>query len=77
MSFLSPPDLLTAAAAAAAAAPAGGAAIDQIVIATVGATLLTGLLLYLGIGHRTGRSQILARIPALPRRPPACPAGRR
>jgi hypothetical protein len=47
---------------AAAAAPAGGAAIDQIVIATVGASLLTGLLLYLGIGHRTGRSQVLARV---------------
>ena len=60
MSLPAPPEFLTAAAAA--AAPAGGAAIDQIVIATVGATLLTGLLLYLGIGHRTGRSQILTRI---------------
>ena len=43
-------------------APAGGAELDQIIIATAGALLLTGVLLFLGVGHRTGRNRVLARI---------------
>ena len=47
---------------AAAAPPAGGAELGQIVIATVAATLVTCALLYLGLGHRTGRVKILQRL---------------
>jgi hypothetical protein len=47
---------------AAAAPPAGGAEIVQIFIATLGATVLTCALLYLGFGHRSGRVQILQRL---------------
>ncbi len=39
--------------------PAGGAALGQIVIASVVAALLTGGLLALGYGHRTGRTDLL------------------
>ncbi|MEV0054453.1 hypothetical protein AB0H34_28605 [Saccharopolyspora shandongensis] len=42
--------------------PAGGAALDQILIASGSATLLTALLLLLGYGHRTGRIKLLARL---------------
>lgn len=41
--------------------PAGGAAIGQIVIATAGATLLTAALMFLGMGHRSGRVVLLGR----------------
>ncbi|HWT91572.1 MAG TPA: hypothetical protein VN238_01120, partial [Solirubrobacteraceae bacterium] len=44
--------------------PAGGAAIDQIAIATVGATVVTALLLWLGMGHRSGNVQLLGRAAA-------------
>jgi len=47
---------------AAAAPPAGGAEIAQIVIATTAATIVTCALLFLGLGHRTGRVQILQRL---------------
>jgi hypothetical protein len=47
---------------AAAAAPAGGAEIGQIVIATTAATIVTCALLYLGLGHRSGRVQVLQRL---------------
>ncbi|HET8955038.1 MAG TPA: hypothetical protein VFN18_05205 [Solirubrobacterales bacterium] len=47
---------------AAAAPPAGGAEIGQIVIATTAATLVTAALLFLGLGHRSGRVQILQRL---------------
>jgi len=47
---------------AAAAPPAGGAEIGQIVIATVAATIVTAALLYLGLGHRSGRVKILQRL---------------
>ncbi len=47
---------------AAATPPAGGAAIDQIVIATTAATIVTAALLYLGLGHRSGRVRILQRL---------------
>jgi hypothetical protein len=48
--------------AQAAAPPAGGAALDQIIIATAGAMLLTGALLFLGLGHRSGRVPYLGRL---------------
>ena len=41
--------------------PAGGAELGQVVGATAVGALLTGLLLALGFGHRTGRTQLLAR----------------
>jgi hypothetical protein len=47
---------------AAAAPPAGGAEIGQIVIATTAATIVTAALLYLGLGHRSGRVKILQRL---------------
>ena len=47
---------------AAAAPPAGGAALDQVIIATLAATIVTGLLFTLGAGHRLGRTKILQRL---------------
>ena len=41
--------------------PAGGAALDQVAIATVGAMIASGVLLYLVIGHRWGRVRTLGR----------------
>ena len=56
--------LLAAAPAQAASEPAGGAATAEIVIATLGAGLLTTLLLAVGIGHRSGRVKVLGRAAA-------------
>jgi len=53
---------------AAAAPPAGGAEIAQIVIATTAASLITCALLFLGLGHRSGRTQILQRLSDLSER---------
>jgi len=50
------------AASNAAAEPAGGAALTDVMIATVGASVLTVLLLAIGMGHRSGRVRILGRI---------------
>jgi hypothetical protein len=47
---------------AAASPPAGGAEIAQIVIATAAATIVTCALLFLGLGHRTGRVEVLQRL---------------
>jgi hypothetical protein len=47
---------------AAASPPAAGAEIGQIAIATAAATVVTFALLYLGFGHRSGRTQILQRL---------------
>jgi hypothetical protein len=47
---------------AAASPPAGGAEIGQIVIATTAATIVTCALLFLGLGHRSGRVKILQRL---------------
>jgi hypothetical protein len=47
---------------AAASPPAGGAELGQIVIATVAATIVTGALLFLGLGHRSGRVKVLQRL---------------
>jgi len=71
MSFLTTP---LATAIQAAAEPAGGAAIDQIVIATLGAVIATAILGGLGFGHRAGRTQILARIGAFSERVSGLPA---
>jgi hypothetical protein len=42
--------------------PAGGAEIAQIMIATLAATIVTCALLFLGFGHRSGRTRILQRL---------------
>ena len=47
---------------AAASPPAGGAELGQIVIATVAAVIVTAALLYLGLGHRSGRVHVLQRL---------------
>jgi hypothetical protein len=47
---------------AAAPPPAGGAEIAQIAIASVAAAIVTCALLFLGLGHRSGRTQILQRL---------------
>jgi hypothetical protein len=47
---------------AAATPPAGGAAIDQVIIATVAAMVVTGVLVALGVRHRRGRTAILERL---------------
>jgi hypothetical protein len=52
---------LSAAPAHAASEPAGGAAIADVMIATLGATVLTMLMLAVGMGHRSGRVKFLAR----------------
>src|SRR6478735_1610394 len=44
--------------------PAGGAALDQIVIASTAALLLTATLLYVGFGYRAGRLAWLHRFTA-------------
>ncbi|HEY4276903.1 MAG TPA: hypothetical protein VGM91_01715 [Conexibacter sp.] len=44
--------------------PAGGAAIGQVVIASTAALILTSALLYLGMGHRSGRVALLGRAAA-------------
>ena len=46
------------------AAPAGGAALDQIAIATAGATVLTAAMLTLASGHRSGRIRWIGRVGA-------------
>jgi hypothetical protein len=43
-------------------APAGGAAISEIVIATAGASVITIVLLLVGLGHRSGRITWLRRL---------------
>ena len=45
--------------------PAGGAELGQVVIATAGAVLVTSVLLYVGLGHRSGRVAVLGRLAAL------------
>jgi hypothetical protein len=41
--------------------PAGGAAIDQVVIATAAALVLSGAISWLGMGHRSGKVPYLGR----------------
>lgn len=44
------------------AKPAGGAALDQVAIATGAAGLVTVVLLWLGMGHRSGKVALLGRL---------------
>ena len=55
-------------AASAASEPAGGAELSQVAIATVGAMLATGVLLYVVIGHRWGRVPLLKHLSAFSER---------
>jgi len=50
------------------APPAGGAATGEILLATVSASVLTGVLIWLGNGHRRGTVPILGRIAAFSNR---------
>ncbi|MGH3381175.1 MAG: hypothetical protein ACRDP6_41225 [Actinoallomurus sp.] len=50
--------------AAAQPKPAGGAAFGQVLVASGAAAVLTAALLVLGVGHRTGRIGLLARLAA-------------
>ena len=50
------------------APPAGGAAIGQVIIATAAASLIMSALLYLGLGHRSGRVPFLGRLAAFSER---------
>src|SRR5436190_16159184 len=52
---------LTTLAATAETAPAGGAAVGEIILATLGATVITTGLFALGWAHRTGRTDLLRR----------------
>src|SRR4051794_13996706 len=45
-----------------AAKPAGGAALDQVAIASGAALVVTAVLLWLGLGHRSGRVGLLGRL---------------
>ncbi|MEK6278401.1 MAG: hypothetical protein AABM29_10365 [Actinomycetota bacterium] len=54
--------LIPAAPALAADEPAGGAEMSQVVIATAGATIATAVLLWLALGHRSGRVRYLTRL---------------
>ncbi len=55
-------------AAAAEASPAGGAELGQVIGASAVGGLLTAVLLFLGLGHRTGKSQVLGRAAGLAER---------
>src|SRR3954454_18470285 len=58
----------------AASRPAGGAALDQVAIATGAAMVVTFVLLYFGLGHRSGRVQTLGRLGRFSRRISGLPA---
>ncbi|WP_028066097.1 hypothetical protein [Solirubrobacter soli] len=51
-----------------AAKPAGGAALDQVAIASGAALVVTAVLLWLGLGHRSGRVGVLGRLGRFSRR---------
>ena len=61
-------------AATTSAPPAGGAAIGQVIGASVAGMIVTGFLLVLGIGHRTGRLDWLGRAGAFAERRLGLPA---
>jgi hypothetical protein len=50
--------------------PAGGAALGQVIGASAAAAMLTGALLVLGLGHRSGRLAVLGRVAHAARRFP-------
>ncbi|MFL5913180.1 MAG: hypothetical protein ACJ768_21755 [Gaiellaceae bacterium] len=49
-------------------APAGGAAIGQVIGATLAAMIITGVMLVLVAGHRSGRVQVIGRLAAFSER---------
>lgn len=55
------------------APPAGGAALDQVILATAAALLLTAGLVALGAGHRSGRLPHLGRLAAFAERASGMP----
>ncbi len=54
--------------------PAGGAALDQVFIASIAAMIVTGVLLYVGMGHRSGKVPLLGKISAFSERVSGLPA---
>src|SRR4051812_9456206 len=57
-----------------AARPAAGAALDQVAIATGAAMFVTALVLWLGMGHRSGKVAVLGRLGAFSERISGLPA---
>ncbi len=58
----------------AAEAPAGGAAMDQVVLATLGASIATAVLLYIGLRYRAGHMAWLRSIAAFSERTSGMPS---
>ncbi|MDA0181120.1 hypothetical protein OJ997_12510 [Solirubrobacter phytolaccae] len=56
------------------AKPAGGAALDQVAIASGAAIVVTAVLMWLGLGHRSGKVALLGRIGAYSERVSGLPA---
>src|SRR4051812_952363 len=59
---------------AASTPPAGGAEISQVVIATTGALIATGLLLAVVVGHRSGKLAPMKKLVAFSERVSGMPA---
>ena len=57
-----------------AAKPAGGAAFDQVAIATGAAVFVTVALMWLGLGHRSGKVALLGRLGKFSQRVSGLPA---
>jgi hypothetical protein len=57
-----------------AAKPAGGAALDQVAIASGAALVVTVVLIWLGLGHRSGRVALLGRVGRFSQRVSGLPA---
>jgi hypothetical protein len=57
-----------------AAKPAGGAALDQVAIASGAAVLVTVVLMWLGLGHRSGKVALLGRLGKFSQRVSGLPA---
>ncbi len=57
-----------------AARPAGGAALDQVAIASGAAVLVTVVLMWLGLGHRSGKVALLGRLGTFSQRVSGLPA---
>src|SRR3954464_14830653 len=57
-----------------AAKPAGGAALDQVAIASAAAITVTLVLMWLGLGHRSGKVALLGRLGEFSRHVSGLPA---
>jgi hypothetical protein len=68
------PALTAAATSPAASEPAGGAALDQVAIATAGASVATALLLFAIFGYRNGKGTFLRRAAAMAEKATGLPA---